>query len=102
MTMGWYLRFSLSARKCRRTPGRARPGNRSRDGVELGAEIRVGTGTAAGAHLKPTTKSWHVDETYVRVKGEVVLPLSGRGFDGTTIDFLFPAIRDALPNGRNA
>src|SRR5580693_1644728 len=28
-------------------------------------------------HLKPTNKSWRVDETYIRVQGPLVLPISG-------------------------
>ena len=31
-------------------------------------------------HLKPTNRSWRVDETYVRVKGRWVLPLPSRRF----------------------
>ena len=31
-------------------------------------------------HLKPSNKSWRVDETYVRVKGSLVLPVSGHRF----------------------
>jgi hypothetical protein len=30
-------------------------------------------------HLKPTNDSWRLDETYVRVKGQVALPLPGGG-----------------------
>jgi hypothetical protein len=30
-------------------------------------------------HLKPTNKSWRVDETYVRVKGSLVLPVPAYG-----------------------
>jgi transposase-like protein len=31
-------------------------------------------------HLKPTNKSWRADETYIRVKGALVLPVSGNRF----------------------
>jgi len=42
-------------------------------------------------HLKPTNKSWRVDETYVRVKGRWCYLY--RAID--TIDFLLSALRDA-------
>jgi hypothetical protein len=36
----------------------------------MGSALRAGNrGEDATAHLKPTDKSWRVDETYVRVKG---------------------------------
>ena len=82
MAVGWYLRFSLSYR----------------DVEELLVERGLDTDHVTvwrwvqkyapelerrlRAHLKPTNKSWRVDETYVRVK-EVVLRLSGGGFDGS-------------------
>jgi hypothetical protein len=37
---------------CRRTPGRARLGHGSRDGLALGAEIRAGTGAAAAGSFE--------------------------------------------------
>ena len=36
----------------------------------MGPTLRTRTGVRQQAHLKPTNKSWRVDETYVRVKGE--------------------------------
>jgi IS6 family transposase len=45
-------------------------------------------------HLKPTNKSWRVDETYVRVKGRWCYLY--RAIDSTgAIDFLLSAVRDA-------
>jgi len=46
-------------------------------------------------HLKPTNKSWRVDETYIRVKGRWCYLY--RAIDSTcaTIDFLLSALRDA-------
>src|ERR1035437_732380 len=46
-------------------------------------------------HLKPTNKSWRVDETYVRVKGRWCYLYRAIDFRGATIDFLLSALRDA-------
>ena len=46
-------------------------------------------------HLKPTTKSWRVDETYVRVKGRWCYLYRAIDSRGATIDFVLSALRDA-------
>ena len=46
-------------------------------------------------HLKPTNKSWRVDETYVRVKGCWCCLYRAIDSTGATIDFLLSALRDA-------
>ena len=46
-------------------------------------------------HLKPTNKSWRVDETYVRVKGCWCYLYRAIDSRGATIDFLLSALRDA-------
>jgi len=46
-------------------------------------------------HLKPTNKSWRVDETYVRVKGAWCYLYRAIDSTGATIDFLLSALRDA-------
>ena len=46
-------------------------------------------------HLKPTNKSWRVDETYVRVKGRWCYLYRAIDSAGATIDFLLSALRDA-------
>jgi transposase, IS6 family len=46
-------------------------------------------------HLKPTNKSWRVDETYVRVKGRWCYLYRAIDSCGATIDFLLSAWRDA-------
>jgi transposase, IS6 family len=46
-------------------------------------------------HLKPTNKSWRVDETYVRVKGRRCYLYQAIDSKGVTIDFLLSAFRDA-------
>ena len=46
-------------------------------------------------HLKPTNKSWRVDETYVKVKGRWCYLYRAIDSVGATIDFLLSASRDA-------
>jgi transposase, IS6 family len=45
--------------------------------------------------LKPTNKSWRVDETYIRVKGRWCYLYRAIDSTGATIDFLLSALRDA-------
>ena len=46
-------------------------------------------------HLKPTNKSWRVDETYVKVKGTWRYLYRAIDSAGATIDFLWSSRRDA-------
>ena len=46
-------------------------------------------------HLKPTNKSWRVDETYVRVKGRWYYLYRAIDSAGAAIEFLLSAFRDA-------
>jgi transposase-like protein len=45
--------------------------------------------------LKPTKRSWRVDETYIRVKGKWTYLYRAVDSAGATIDFLLAARRDA-------
>ena len=46
-------------------------------------------------HLKPTNKSWRVDETYVRVKGRWCYLYRAIDSTGAAIDFMLSRLRDA-------
>src|SRR3982074_2483847 len=46
-------------------------------------------------HLKPTNKSYRIDETYIKVKGEDKYLYRALDSTGQTIDFLLTARRDA-------
>jgi IS6 family transposase len=46
-------------------------------------------------HLKPAGKSWRVDETYIKVKGQERFLYRAVDSSGQTIDFLLTAKRDA-------
>jgi hypothetical protein len=45
-------------------------------------------------HLKPTNRSWRVDETYIKVKGQERFLYRAVDSTGQTIDFLLTAKRD--------
>jgi transposase, IS6 family len=91
----WYLRYSLSLRDVEELLEER--GLRvdhttvwrwvQRYAPELEQRLR--------GHLKPTNKSWRVDETYIRVKGRWCYLYRAIDSTGATIDFLLSALRDA-------
>ena len=91
----WYLRYSLSLRDVEELLGeRGLKADHTtiwrwvqRYGPELEQRLR--------RHLKPTNKSWRVDETYVRVKGGWCYLYRAIDSTGATIDFVLSALRDA-------
>jgi transposase, IS6 family len=95
MAVGWYLRFSLSYRDVEELlQERAMPADHvtvwrwvQRYAPELNRRLR--------SHLKPTNKSWRVDETYIRVKGKWTYLYRAVDSAGASIDFLLSARRDA-------
>ena len=91
----WYLRYSLSFRDVEELlseRGLEVDHTRiwrwvQRYGPELEERLR--------RHLKPTNKSWRVDETYVRVKGRWCYLYRALDSTGATIDFVLSGRRDA-------
>src|ERR1700680_1634876 len=91
----WYLRYSLSLRDVEELlDERGLQADHTtvwrwvqRYGPELEQRIR--------RHLKPTNKSWRVDETYVRVQGRWCYLYRAIDSASATIDFLLSALRDA-------
>ena len=91
----WYLRYSLSLRDVEELlTERGLEADHTtiwrwvqRYGPELAQRLR--------RHLKPTNKSWRVDETYVRVQGRWCYLYRAIDSAGATIDFLLSALRDA-------
>jgi transposase-like protein len=91
----WYLRYSLSLREVEELL--AEHGLQADHttiwrwvqcyGPELEQRLR--------RDLKPTNKSWRVDETYIRVKGRWCYLYRAIDSSGATIDFLLSALRDA-------
>jgi transposase, IS6 family len=91
----WYLRYSLSLRDVEELLAeRGLAADHTtiwrwvqRYGPELERRLR--------RYLKPTNKSWRVDEAYVRVKGRWYYLYRAIDSTGATIDFLLSALRDA-------
>jgi IS6 family transposase len=91
----WYLRYSLSLRDVEELfAERGLEADHTtvwrwvqRYGPELEQRLRH--------QLKPTNKSWRVDETYIRVKGRWCYLYRAIDSTGATIDFLLSALRDA-------
>ncbi len=91
----WYLRYSLSFRDVEELlVERGLEADHTtiwrwvqRYGPELEQRLR--------RHLKPTNKSWRVDETYVAVQGRWCYLCRAIDSTGATIDFVLSALRDA-------
>ena len=96
----WYLRYSLSFRDVEellRERGLEADHTTiwrwvQRYGPELEERLR--------RHLKPTNKSWRVDETYVRVKGRWCYLYRAIDSTGATINFVLSGLRDAATANR--
>jgi transposase-like protein len=90
----WYLRFSLSYREVAELlTERGIEVDHStiwrwvqRYGPELDLRQR--------RHLKPTNRSWRVDETYVRVQGRWCYLYRAVDSTGATVEFFLSAFRD--------
>jgi transposase-like protein len=91
----WYLRYSLSLRNVEELLEERGLGADhttvwrwvQRYAPEMDKRLRC--------YLKPTNKSWRVDETYIRVKGRWCYLYRAIDSTGATIDFLLLAVRDA-------
>ena len=91
----WYLRYSLSLRDVEELlDERGLQADHTtvwrwvqRYAPELEQRLRL--------YLKPTNKSWRVDETYVRVQGRWCYLYRAIDSAGATIDFLLSSLRDA-------
>ena len=91
----WYLRYSLSYRDVRELL--AERGLRvahttlwrwiQRYAPELNRRLRT--------HLKPTNRSWRIDETYICVRGRWVYLYRAIDSQGSTIDFVLSKERTA-------
>ena len=86
--------ISVGLRACRRAIGRARQGSGRQLCLALGASLLAGIEQAFQPHLKRTNKSFRVDETYIKVKGQDKYLYRAVDSTGQTIDFLLTANRD--------
>jgi IS6 family transposase len=93
----WYLRYSLSLRDVAER-GLAADHTTIRRWVQgYGPELEQ----RLRSHLKPTNKSWRVDETYILLKGRWCYLYRAIDSTGATIDFVLSAWRDAAPDERS-
>ena len=64
-------------------------------GMAVGSVLRSRTEQRTRLHLKPTNKSWRVDETYLRIRGHWFYLYRALDSSGATIDFFLSAVRSA-------
>jgi len=86
--------LALTAR-CRRVARRARSGRGSHDDLRRAQRYGPELERRLRRHLKPTNKSWRIDETYIRVKSRWYYLYRAIDSTGATIDFLLSALREA-------
>ena len=91
----WYLRYPLSYRQLEEMLLERGLRGRSHHHLSLGAELRPELERRCRPHLKTTTDSWRVDETYVKVKGVWVYLYRAVDSHGNTLEFRLSATRDA-------
>jgi transposase, IS6 family len=86
LAVGWYLRFSLSYRDLEELHADHVTVWRwvQRYAPELQRCLR--------RHLKPTSDSWRLDETYIRIKGKWRCLYRAVDSTGATLDFL-PSVK---------
>ena len=91
----WYLRYSLSFRDVEELLSerglKADPTTICRWAQRYGPELEE----RLRRYLKPTNKSWRVDETYVRVQGRWCYLYRAINSTGATIDCVLSGLRDA-------
>jgi IS6 family transposase len=95
LAVGWYLRFSLSSVMWRNSlPNADFWSTTSPSGAGCSVTPRKWNDVLR-SRLKPTTDSWRMDETYIRVKGKWRYLYRAVDSSGATIDFLLSAKQDA-------
>ena len=100
MAVGWYLRFSLSYRDVEEL---VRERGLSVDHLTVWRWVQryaPEIERRLRPHLKPTNKSWRVDETYIRVKGKWTYLY--RAVDSTGAQHRFSTVRPAGCSRRQA
>jgi transposase-like protein len=91
----WYLRYSLSYRDLEEMMTERGLGVDHTTIYRWVQEYAPELEKRVKPQLKPTTDSWRVDETYIKVKGHWLYQYRAVDSDGNTLDFRFSAKRDA-------
>jgi hypothetical protein len=104
----WYVAYPLSMRHLEENDGSARRFGRSRpegsplggfDCAPLGYQAAAGIGESVRRRKRPVGKSWRMDETYIRVKGEWRYLHRAVDKDCNTMTFCYAPIRARLQPG---
>jgi transposase-like protein len=91
----WYLRFSLSYRDVEELLLERDLPCEPRDHLALGAVLPPEMNQRCRRELRPTNSSWRVDETYILQVGNWRYLYRAVDSTGATVDFWFPAKRNA-------
>jgi putative transposase len=92
----WYVAFSAEPASSGRNDVRAWDRSGSFDGTSLGHEAVAVVRESISQPQTHGGKSWRMDETYIKVKGQWKYLYRALDKDGNTVDFLLRARRDRL------
>src|SRR6516162_11402025 len=87
--------LSFGLRACRRDHSRTGHSGRCQLHLALGPSVCARAEQEMSSAMKSTNKSYRVDETYIKVKGEDKFLYRAVDSTGQTIEFLLTAKRDA-------
>ncbi|WP_245470305.1 IS6 family transposase [Mesorhizobium sp. M7A.F.Ca.MR.362.00.0.0] len=94
--MRWYLAYNLSLRDWKEMMAERGIRRRSFDDPSLGHSFRAAVAGALQRRKRAVTGKWHVDETYIKVRGEWMYLYRAIDSVGDTVEFWFSEHRDLL------
>ncbi|WP_292673428.1 IS6 family transposase [Mesorhizobium sp.] len=92
----WYLAYNLSLRDWKEMMAERGIRRRSFDDPSLGHSFRAAVAGALQRRKRAVTGKWHVDETYIKVRGEWMYLYRAIDSVGDTVEFWFSEHRDLL------
>jgi transposase, IS6 family len=96
LSLRWYLRYSLSYRDLEEMMAERGVSVDHTTSYRWVQRYAPELEKRSRPHLKATTDSWRIDETYVKVKGIWMYLYRAVDSAGNTLEFLLSATRDAL------